>query len=65
MGIMKLLVNAFLLSITLFVSISLGNFLLMWLYIGLKMSKTMENGLNLMGKSMVAMDNIAIPIGII
>ncbi len=65
MGIMKLLVNTFLLSIILFVSISLGNSLLMWLYIGLQMSKTMENGLSLMGKSMVAMDNIAIPIGII
>ncbi|KKL04400.1 hypothetical protein LCGC14_2616460 [marine sediment metagenome] len=65
MSIMKLLVNAFLLSIILFVSISLGNFLLMWLYIGLQMSSTMENGLNLMGKSIAAMDNIAIPIGII
>ena len=58
---MKLLVNAFLLSIILFVSISLGNFLLMWLYLGLRMSQASENGLNLMGKSLAAMGKFAIP----
>jgi hypothetical protein len=61
MSIMKLLVNAFLLSIILYVSVSLGNFLLMWLYLGLTMSQTSGSGLSLMSKSMVAMDKFAIP----
>jgi len=62
---MKLILNAFILSLVLFVSLSSGNLFLMMLYLGLQMSKTMENRLEIMDKSIAVMDNFAIPTGII
>ena len=58
---MKLLINAFLLTIILFVSISLSNYLLMWLYLGLQMSRASGSGLNLIGESLATMDKFGIP----
>ena len=62
---MKLVINAFILSIVLFISISLGNFLLMWLYLAQQMAKPMRDSLGIVDRSMAAMDNITIPTGII
>ncbi len=62
---MKLVINAFIFSIILFISISLGNFVLMWLYLAQQMAKSMGDSLEIVEMSMAVMDNIAIPTGII
>ncbi|MCK4383590.1 MAG: hypothetical protein KAW66_09880 [Candidatus Lokiarchaeota archaeon] len=62
---MKLVINAFILSIIIFISISLGNFVLMWLYLAQQMAKSMGDSLEIVDRSMAVMDNIAIPTGII
>jgi hypothetical protein len=62
---MKFVINAFILSLILFISISLGNFLLMWLYLAQQMAKPAGNILGIMDRSMAVMDNFAIPTGIL
>ena len=62
---MKFVLNSFLLSLVMFVSITTGNVFLMLLYSAFQMSKAVENRVEIMDSSLAAMDNFAIPTGFI